>query len=65
MPSTYIVCEADRAIPLQAQEGMLAMAKEGEWVVERCAAGHSPFVGVPGFVAGVVRRAAGEEGVSV
>lgn len=62
IPSTYLLCEKDNAIPLAAQEGMLA-GTDVKFDVERCAAGHSPFLSMPEFVAEVVRRAAGEEGV--
>jgi len=55
------------AIPVQAQEGMIRAAKatvgEGDGggfdVVERCAAGHSPFLTMPEWVAACVIRAAG------
>ncbi|KAF2142727.1 uncharacterized protein K452DRAFT_226185 [Aplosporella prunicola CBS 121167] len=61
LPSTYIVCENDRALPLAVQERLIASAGEGVFAVERCDAGHSPFVSQPGFVARVIRRAAGED----
>lgn len=51
IPAAYLVCEADNAIPAAAQEGMIAMAQgmaPGSFdVVERCGAGHSPFLSVP------------------
>jgi hypothetical protein len=44
-PSTYIICENDMAIPLSAQEQMVAAAKAdtpGAFdVVERCSASHN------------------------
>lgn len=47
IPSTYILCENDNAIPLMAQEGMIAGAREkapGAFdVVERCTSSHTPF----------------------
>ena len=59
IPSTYLVCENDQAIPLAAQEAMLA--QEGaNFDVVRCGADHSPFLSMPDFTADVVRRAAGE-----
>ncbi|KAH7369821.1 prolyl aminopeptidase-like protein [Rhexocercosporidium sp. MPI-PUGE-AT-0058] len=56
IPSTYILCEKDNAIPLQGQEGMIAGAREEAPeafdVVERCEAGHSPFLSKPEWLAG-------------
>ena len=60
IPSTYLVCENDNAIPLAAQEGMISQPG-AKFVVERCKASHSPFVSMPDFTAEVVRRAAGEK----
>ncbi|KAL2072190.1 hypothetical protein VTL71DRAFT_11533 [Oculimacula yallundae] len=55
IPSTYILCGTDNAIPVQAQEGMIAGAKEAAPsafdVVERCEAGHSPFLSQPKWLA--------------
>ncbi|KAK2628968.1 hypothetical protein QTJ16_002071 [Diplocarpon rosae] len=55
VPSTYVLCEADHAIPLPVQEGMIAAAKEAAPsafdVVERCGAGHSPFLSRPDWLA--------------
>ncbi|KAH6721258.1 prolyl aminopeptidase-like protein [Leptodontidium sp. 2 PMI_412] len=55
IPSTYILCEKDNAIPLQGQEGMIAGAKqvapEAFDVVERCDASHSPFLSQPEWLA--------------
>ena len=59
IPSTYLVCENDKAIPLAAQEGMIAQPG-ASFTVERCKASHSPFLSMPDFTAEVVRRAAGE-----
>ncbi|TKA80492.1 hypothetical protein B0A55_02302 [Friedmanniomyces simplex] len=59
IPSTYLVCERDSALPVAAQEAMVAQPG-AEFTVERCAAGHSPFLSMPDFTAEVVRRAAGE-----
>lgn len=60
IPCTYLVCENDHAIPLVAQEAMIA--QEGaNFDVVRCSADHSPFLCMPDFTAEVVRRAAGEE----
>ncbi|KAK5687920.1 hypothetical protein LTR17_026653, partial [Elasticomyces elasticus] len=59
MPSTYLVRKNDRGIPLAAQEGLVAQPG-AQFEVERCQAGHSPFLSMPDFTAEVVRRAAGE-----
>lgn len=42
-PSTYIVCEQDQAIPIQAQEAMSAAADH----VERLPSSHSPMLSMP------------------
>ena len=60
IPSTYLVCEADRAILVGVQEAMVA-APGADFTVERCKSGHSPWMAMPDFTAGVVRRAAGEK----
>ncbi|PGH19379.1 hypothetical protein AJ80_04020 [Polytolypa hystricis UAMH7299] len=60
IPSTYIVCENDAALPVSVQERMIAQG-EGVFHVERCQEGHSPFLSNPDFIVGCVRRAAGEE----
>jgi len=59
IPSTYLVCEKDNAIPVEAQDKM-ATQKGGKWKVERCDEGHSPFLSKPDMVARVIRKAAGE-----
>ncbi len=55
VPSTYILCEKDNAIPVPGQDGMIAAAKqvvpESFDVVERCQASHSPFLSVPDWLA--------------
>ncbi|KAL4937877.1 Alpha/beta hydrolase family-domain-containing protein [Aspergillus oleicola] len=48
IPSTYIVCENDRALPVQVQERMIPQVK-GVFTVERCQEGHSPFLSNPGL----------------
>ena len=60
IPCRYLVCENDRAIPLVAQEAMIA-DPEANFTVERCTSGHSPMLAMPDFTAEVVRRAAGEQ----
>jgi pimeloyl-ACP methyl ester carboxylesterase len=51
VPSTYVVCEQDQAIPPFAQE---AMAKRAETVL-RMDAGHSPFLSHRQELAGLLR----------
>jgi len=65
--TTYILCENDNAIPIMAQEGMIAgaQAKHGQafHVVERMSASHTPFASTsqPEKLAGFLIKAAGEE----
>ncbi|MGY1619143.1 alpha/beta hydrolase [Geodermatophilus sp. SYSU D00691] len=58
VPSTYVVCEDDRAIPVFAQE---AMAQRAGTVV-RMSGGHSPFLARPAELAAVLREIAGKAG---
>ncbi|PBP20826.1 alpha/beta-hydrolase [Diplocarpon rosae] len=55
VPSTYVLCEADHAIPRPVQESMIAAATAAAPsafdVVERCDAGHSPFLSRPEWLA--------------
>jgi hypothetical protein len=55
IPSSYLICEKDNAIPFQAQEGMIAMAQaknpKAFDIVERCEASHSPFLSMPDTLA--------------
>ena len=60
IPSTYLVCEDDMAIPLGFQEAMIARPG-ASFTVERCKSAHSPFLSMPEFTANIVRRAAGEK----
>jgi pimeloyl-ACP methyl ester carboxylesterase len=55
LPSTYLVCGEDRAVPPPVQEAMAARATS----VRRVPASHSPFFSRPGDVAGVVLEALG------
>jgi hypothetical protein len=59
IPSTYIVCNNDRALPPPVQRRMIAQG-EGYFDVEECDEGHSPFMSNPAFIVSCVRRAAGE-----
>lgn len=60
IPSTYIICENDQALPLFAQERMIAQG-DGVFDVERCQEGHSPFLSNRRFIVDCIRRAAGEK----
>ena len=63
IPSTYILCEEDQTLHIQAQEGMVSGAQQAAPdsfdVVERCSAGHSPFLSIPDKVTEYLKRAAG------
>lgn len=51
VPSTYLFCEKDEALPLEIQKGMVdSVAGEvfqGNMETASCAAGHSPFLSMP------------------
>jgi pimeloyl-ACP methyl ester carboxylesterase len=53
VPTTYVVCERDNAIPVFAQEAMAARAGR----VERLDAGHSPFLSLPDELAAIILAA--------
>jgi pimeloyl-ACP methyl ester carboxylesterase len=55
LPSTYLICEADRAVPPPVQQAMSARATH----VRRVRASHSPFFSRPDDVADVVLGALG------
>ncbi|KAH7412130.1 hypothetical protein DE146DRAFT_642303 [Phaeosphaeria sp. MPI-PUGE-AT-0046c] len=63
IPTSYLLCEDDAAIPSAAQEGMTVAAREagGEVEVTRLKSGHSPFLSkveeTAEWVEGVVRKA--------
>ena len=54
LPSSYLLCEDDQALPAAAQEAMSARTK----IVERLASSHSPFLSHPAEVAAFLARAA-------
>lgn len=64
IPSTYVVCELDRVVPMEQQESMIRNAKEVEPsafdVVERLQSGHEPFYSEVKTLVSVVERAARE-----
>jgi pimeloyl-ACP methyl ester carboxylesterase len=53
VPSTYLVCDRDRAVPPPAQEAMAARAG----TVRHAESSHSPFLSRPQDVAGIVLHA--------
>jgi pimeloyl-ACP methyl ester carboxylesterase len=53
LPSTYVICEQDQAVPPPAQEAMASRAA----TVERLPSSHSPFLSRPDDVAAIVRQA--------
>jgi pimeloyl-ACP methyl ester carboxylesterase len=55
LPSTYLICDADRAVPPAAQEAMAARAG----AVRRVDASHSPVLSRPDEVAELVLHALG------
>lgn len=52
-PATYVVCEHDHVVPVEAQEAM-AGSLDG---VERLPSSHSPMLSMPGRLAEVLERA--------
>ena len=63
-PATSVICEKDFRLPAERAERQLKEAKElcpGAFqTIERCEAGHVPFVSMPERVVEILRRAAGE-----
>ncbi len=55
VPSTYVVCENDNAIPVFAQEAMAQRAGH----VERLPSSHSPFLSHPAELTAIIEAAAG------
>ena len=54
VPSTYVICDRDNAIPVGAQEAMAARAG----TTHRIDCDHSPFLNHPDEVADLIRAAA-------
>ena len=63
VPTTYILCQQDKAIPIARQEKLVsdARAKGANIRTEWLDASHSPFLSQPEAVVAAVRRAAGED----
>ena len=53
IPSTYVICEADNAIPVATQESLAERADD----IERLSTSHSPFLSQPAALARLIRRA--------
>ncbi|KAK5018018.1 hypothetical protein LTR16_001123 [Cryomyces antarcticus] len=64
IPTTYVLCDKDNAIPVQGQDALVQQARgAGAEILEvRLDASHSPMISQPEAVAVAVRRAAGEVG---
>jgi len=62
IPSSYLICEDDRAIPVFVQEAMVKACQDAgaDMVTERVFSGHSPFLSKPDETVDFLRRAAGE-----
>lgn len=52
IPSTYVICEVDNAIPLTMQESIAERADD----VHRLSTSHSPFLSQPAALAGLLSR---------
>lgn len=63
IPSAYLICENDNTFPVKGQEAVVAAIKEAGAAidVERLFVSHSPYISRPDYVAGFLRRAAGEK----
>lgn len=62
IPTSYLLCEDDLAIPAAAQEGMIKGVEEaggGEIEVTRIKSGHSPFLSKPDETAAWLQKVAG------
>ena len=63
IPSSYLICEQDKAIPAEFQEMMANAAKEkgADVEIERLDCGHSPFLVMPKETVDWIRGVAGEK----
>jgi pimeloyl-ACP methyl ester carboxylesterase len=60
VPSTYVVCEHDRALPVEAQDAMARRAGR----VLRIPSSHSPFLSRPAQLAGILRAELADTGLA-
>lgn len=63
IPSSYLLCQNDKAVVPEMQEMMIAQDRSRFDDVVRIQAGHCPFISQPEFVEKFVRRAAGERDI--
>ena len=63
IPSAYLICDDDQIFPVQGQEAMVDIVRQGggEIVVEHVNASHSAHLSQPSAVVNFLRRAAGEK----
>ncbi|CAO2648609.1 Nn.00g078760.m01.CDS01 [Neocucurbitaria sp. VM-36] len=63
IPTSYLLCEDDLAIPAAGQEAMIGSVKEmgGDIEVTRIKSGHSPFLSKPDETVEWIRRVSGEK----
>lgn len=63
IPSSYLLCDQDLAIPVQLQEMMVNKAKDIGATIEvsRLDTGHSPYLTMPKETVGWIRGVAGEK----
>jgi hypothetical protein len=63
IPSSYLLCEDDLAVPPSGQEGIIQNARDlgGDVEVTRIKTGHCPFLSMPEETARWVRGVAGEK----
>ncbi|KAE9967015.1 hypothetical protein BLS_001101 [Venturia inaequalis] len=59
IPSTYVICELDNAIPVALQE-MIATQPGADMDIIRLKSSHSPFYSMPEETSNIIRKAAGE-----
>ena len=62
LPLTYLVCNNDRALPVDIQDALIDRVGRARFTVTRFDCGHFPFLSRPEAVLEVLRVAAGEEG---
>lgn len=63
IPCSYLLCEDDRAIPLDAQKAMVERARGigANIETEVIKTGHTPWLVLPDEVVNYIRRQAGEQ----
>ena len=64
IPSVFVLCQKDKALPPAVAEWVLAAAQV-DWDVVRLDASHRPFLSMPETLAAVVRYFAGEGDVDL